>query len=80
MHDKTAAFAFGREDLIPDMFDQVVTVGADEKSLGTFCDYLVRHIQVDDQEHTPMAIQMLAEPRGNDAIEKQQAPTARSHR
>ncbi len=80
MHDKTAAFAFGREDLIPDMFDQVVAVRADEKSLGTFFDSLVRHIQVDGQEHTPMAMQMLAEPCGDDAIEKQQAPTARSHR
>jgi hypothetical protein len=45
-----------------------------------FCDYLVRHIQVDGEEHTPMAMQMLAESCGGDAIEKQQAPTARSHR
>jgi hypothetical protein len=107
MHYKAAAFAFGREDLIPDMFDQVVAARADEKSLDTFCDYLVRHIQVDGEEHTPMAMQMLAELCGDDdsrwkecdatinraleasillwdgilaAIEKQQAPTARSHR
>ena len=66
VHCKAAAFAFGREDLIPDMFDQVVAVRADEKSLDTFCDYLARHIQVDSEEHTPMAMQMLAELCGDD--------------
>jgi hypothetical protein len=66
VHCKAAAFAFGREDLIPDMFDQVVAVRADEKSLDTFCDYLARHIQVDSEEHTPMAMQMLADLCGDD--------------
>jgi hypothetical protein len=66
VHCQAAAFAFGREDLIPDMFDQVVAVRADEKSLDTFCDYLARHIQVDSEEHTPMAMQMLADLCGDD--------------
>lgn len=29
--------------------------------LGTFVDYLRRHIQVDSEEHTPMAMQMLVD-------------------
>jgi hypothetical protein len=66
LHCKAAAFAFGREDLIPDMFDQVVEVSRREGRLGTFCDYLSRHIQVDSEEHTPMAMQMLADLCGDD--------------
>jgi hypothetical protein len=66
VHCQAAAFAFGREDFIPDMFDQVVAVRADEKSLDTFCDNLARHIQVDSEERTPMAMQMLADLCGDD--------------
>jgi len=62
VHSQAAAFAFGREDLIPDMFDQVVTVNAElGDKLSVFVDYLKRHIQVDAEEHTPMAMQMLAD-------------------
>ncbi|MCA2220751.1 DUF3050 domain-containing protein [Nonomuraea aurantiaca] len=62
VHCQAAAFAFGREDLIPDMFEQVVKVNADgDGRLDTFVDYLARHIEVDGEEHTPMAMQMLAD-------------------
>jgi hypothetical protein len=67
VHCQAAAFAFGREDLIPEMFEQVVSVN--EKGLGrldTFVDYLARHIEVDGEEHTPMAMQMLADLCGDD--------------
>jgi hypothetical protein len=66
VHVQAAAFAFGREDLIPEMFKQVVAVNERLGSLGTFVDYLARHIQVDDEEHTPMAMQMLADLCGDD--------------
>jgi len=66
VHAQAAAFAFGREDLIPDMFQQVVGVNERLGSLGTFVDYLARHIQVDSEEHTPMAMQMLADLCGED--------------
>ena len=67
MHSQAAAFAFGREDLIPDMFDQVVEVNRDlGNQLSVFVDYLRRHIQVDAEEHTPMAMQMLADLCGDD--------------
>jgi hypothetical protein len=66
VHAQAAAFAFGREDLIPDMFEQVVGVNERLGSLGTFVDYLSRHIQVDSEEHTPMAMQMLADLCGDD--------------
>jgi hypothetical protein len=67
VHCQAAAFAFGREDLIPDMFDKVVAVNrAQGNRLATFVDYLERHIQVDSEEHTPMAMQMLADLCGDD--------------
>jgi len=66
VHCQAAAFAFGREDLIPDMFQQVVTVNESVGGLDTFVDYLARHIEVDGEEHTPMAMQMLADLCGDD--------------
>jgi hypothetical protein len=66
VHCQAAAFAFGREDLIPDMFQQVVTVNETVGGLDTFVDYLSRHIEVDGEEHTPMAMQMLADLCGDD--------------
>ncbi len=66
VHCQAAAFAFGREDLIPDMFEQVVSVNETVGGLDTFVDYLARHIEVDGEEHTPMAMQMLADLCGDD--------------
>lgn len=66
VHCQAAAFAFGREDLIPEMFDQVVGLNAETGNLSTFVDYLRRHIQVDSEEHTPMAMQMLVDLCGDD--------------
>jgi Protein of unknown function (DUF3050) len=67
LHCQAAAFAFGREDLIPDMFDQVAHLNTTHHgTLSTFTDYLRRHIQVDAEEHTPMAMQMLADLCGTD--------------
>ncbi|MGE5827245.1 MAG: DUF3050 domain-containing protein [Micromonosporaceae bacterium] len=72
LHCQAAAFAFGREDLIPDMFQQVVAVNEEIGKLDTFVDYLRRHIQVDDEEHTPMAMQMLADLCGDDETKWQE--------
>lgn len=66
VHCQAAAFAFGREDLIPEMFSQVVAVNKQVGGLDTFLDYLERHIEVDGEEHTPMAMQMLADLCGDD--------------
>lgn len=66
VHCQAAAFAFGREDLIPEMFEQVVKIDDQNGKLATFRDYLVRHIAVDEEEHTPMAMAMLADLCGDD--------------
>lgn len=73
VHSQAAAFAFGREDLIPDMFQQVVKVNKEGGKLDTFVDYLERHIEVDGEEHTPMAMQMLADLCGDDDQKWQEA-------
>ncbi|MFF2041416.1 DUF3050 domain-containing protein [Kitasatospora sp. NPDC058170] len=66
VHCRAAAFAFGREDLIPDMFAQVIKIDDPEGVLTVFKDYLARHIEVDGEQHTPMAMQMLIDLNGDD--------------
>ena len=66
VHCRAAAFAFGREDLIPDMFAQVIRIDDAEGVLTVFKDYLARHIEVDGEQHTPMAMQMLIDLCGAD--------------
>ena len=56
-----AAFTFGREDLLPDVFTQVVSginKGSDSQ-LSKFAYYLDRHISLDGDEHGPMARQLV---------------------
>jgi hypothetical protein len=79
VHCKAAAFAFGREDLIPEMFAQVVKIPDPEGRLTLFKDYLVRHIEVDGEQHTPMAMQMLIDLNGDDTAKWSQcAETVRT--
>jgi DUF3050 family protein len=76
VHCQAAAFAFGREDLIPDMFAQVVAIKEGGHPLGTFVDYLERHIEVDGEQHTPMAMQMVADLCGDDEVKWREAASA----
>lgn len=66
IHCQAAAFAFGREDLIPEMFEQVIRIDDSDGKLRIFKDYLARHIQVDGELHSPMAMQMLIDLCGDD--------------
>lgn len=57
-----AAFAFGREDVIPDMFERLITT-LDRDHPGAFGglrEYLVRHIELDGDEHGPAAENMIS--------------------
>ena len=62
-HAVAAAFTYGREDLIPDMFRQLVgrLQAQFPGQLDTFIYYLDRHIQLDEEVHTPLAQQMVRE-------------------
>lgn len=76
LHAQAAAFAFGREDLIPEMFDQVLGREGGRDGYAAFRDYLARHIEVDGEEHTPMAMQMVADLCGDDPLRWDEAAEA----
>jgi len=66
-HVTVAAFTFGREDLIPDMFHQMVKdLRQNLEMVGLFEYYLDRHVEVDTDSHGPMALQMVEELCGPD--------------
>ncbi len=57
-----SAFFYGREKLIPEMFDSMVKILETNKiSAPTFKYYLERHIEVDGEEHGPLAEKCLQE-------------------
>jgi hypothetical protein len=78
LHATAAAFTFGREDLIPDMFRGFIR-DQDERLSGKLQMlrwYMERHIEVDGQEHGPMALRMISELCGSDATKWREAGEA----
>ena len=66
-----AAFALGREQLIPEMFEHLVD-GTEGRLL---LEYLRRHVELDEGEHGPMARRLVSqlaggEPAGWLAVER----------
>jgi hypothetical protein len=66
VHRIAAVFTFGREDLIPDMFIRIVEDLSGKGPFGIFTYYLERHIEVDGDHHSHLAMAMLEELCGED--------------
>lgn len=79
-------FTFGREDLIPGMFSEIVAHLKKEapERIETLIYYLDRHIEVDGDHHSHLAFRMVAQLCGDDADKwadaEQAAKSALQHR
>jgi Protein of unknown function (DUF3050) len=82
LHEIAAAFVYGREGITSAMFIPLVKKIAGEieqrngQQLGTLLYYCNRHIELDDEEHFPRALQMLANSIGDSETKLQQAEAA----
>jgi hypothetical protein len=63
-----STFTFGREDLLPDVFQRIVDEISEEAGSGLddFRFYLRRHIELDGGEHGPLAARLVSSLCGDD--------------
>jgi len=78
LHVKAAVFTFGREDLIPSMFmkilDKIYADAPDKVSIFKY--YIERHIEVDGDHHSHLALDMVNNLCGSDASKWEEAKIA----
>ena len=76
-HGIVAAFTYGREDVIPDMFRSLVSsLAARDPGWERFHWYLERHIEADDEKHGPVCRRIVSRLCGDDAAKWAEASAA----
>jgi hypothetical protein len=73
LEEVMAYFFFGREDVIPGMFERLQAALGGETEIAYFRHYLNRHIELDGGEHGPAALNILLKQVGNDRVLQEQA-------
>lgn len=76
-HIVGAAFALGREHIIPEMFRSLLArMNITERDAPAFHYYLKRHIHLDEDFHAPLALKMMNELIDGDATKLREAEMA----
>ena len=79
-HEVAAAFFYGREEIIPEMFSRLVdALPKQEVPVERLKRYLRRHIELDGDQHGPLAEKLLIQLSGNELSKQREAASVANH-